>query len=236
MDIFKKSKYKVIINSIACFFIVLIMLMALLWIKEYAPFGNNSFAWMDGNIQYMDFFTYLKDVFEGKNSIGYTLSNMLGGSSIGVLGYYLSSPLNLIIIFFSKTSIPTFFNILVLLKLSIAGFTFSYYLQKRFDNKIKPLYIILLSICYALMQYTIAQASNIMWLDGVYMLPLILLGVYKVVNNKSLKLLSLTVGLSILFNWYTGGINCLFSIFWFIVEELLYNAENKKTIKEKLKL
>lgn len=235
MDIFKKSKYKIIINSTACFFIVLIMLMFLLWIKEYAPFGNNSFAWMDGNIQYMDFFTYLKDVFEGKNSIGYTLSNMLGGSSIGVLGYYLSSPLNLIIIFFSKTNIPTFFNILVLLKLSIAGFTFSYYLQKRFDNKIKPIYIILLSICYALMQYTIAQASNIMWLDGVYMLPLILLGVYRVVNNKSLKLLSFTIGLSIIFNWYTGGINCLFSIFWFIVEELLYNVENKRIIKEKLK-
>ena len=235
MKFLKNDKYKTILNSIICFIIVLIMLMALLLIKEYAPFGNNSFAWMDGNIQYMDFFTYLKDVLDGKNSIAYTLSNMLGGSSVGVLGYYLSSPLNLILIFFDKASIPTFFNILVLLKLSIAGFTFSYYLQKRFENKIKPLYVIILSISYALMQYTIAQASNIMWLDGVYMLPLILLGVYKLVNNKSLKLLSVTVGLSIIFNWYTGGINCLFSIFWFIVEELLYNVENNKDIKERIK-
>ena len=132
MEFLKNDKYKTILNSIICFIIVLIMLMALLLIKEYAPFGNNSFAWMDRNIQYMDFFTYLKDVLDGKNSIAYTLSNMLGGSSVGVLGYYLSSPLNLILIFFDKASIPTFFNILVLLKLSIAGFTFSYYLQNYF--------------------------------------------------------------------------------------------------------
>lgn len=223
----KTQKPKPFFYPIICFFIVFILMIVVLIIQKYAPFGNNCFAWMDGNVQYMDFFAYLKDVFEGKNNVIYTLSNMLGGTSIGILGYYLTSPLNVLILLFDKANIPAFFNILVILKLSLAGFTFSYYLQRRFNNKIQAIFLILLSISYALMQYNIAQASNIMWLDGVYMLPLILIGVYELVKSKKIKYLSITVGLSIIFNWYTGGINCLFSIFWFLVEEILEKIENQ---------
>ncbi len=232
----KNIKQKKIINCFLSSGIVFMILSMLLILKHYAPFGNNCFAWMDGNIQYMDFFAYLKDVLEGKNSLIYTLGSTLGNTGIGIFSYYLSSPLNYLIIFIKKAQIPTFFNILVVLKLSISAFTFSYYLQERFKNKIKPIFICALSISYALMQYNIAQASNIMWIDGVYMLPLILLGVYRLVNYKKIHLLSITVGLSIIFNWYTGGINCLFSAFWFILEEILYIMEKDITIKQKIKI
>ena len=89
---------------------------------------------------------------------------------------------------FSKSQLNTYFNISVLLKLTLASMTFCYYLFKRFegkvDNRYKKLLVILLSVAYSLSQYSVAQASNVMWLDGVYMLPLILLGVYNVVNSK----------------------------------------------------
>ena len=227
---------KCIFISIICFFLVLIISLVLLITQKYAPFGDNCFAWMDGNIQYLDFFSYLKDVLDGKNSIGFSFSNMLGNSSVGVLGYYLSSPINILLYFFNKNNIPTFFNIAVIIKLSLAGLTFSYYLQKRFNYKIKEAFIIVLSLCYALMQYNMAQASNIMWLDGVYLLPLILLGVYKLVKYKNIRFLSISITLSVIFNWYTGGINCLFSAFWFLVEEVLENVENTKSTKEKIKV
>ena len=81
---------------------------------------------------------------------------------------------------------------------------------------------ILLSLGYGLNQYTLAQSSNIMWLDGVYMLPLILSGVYYIVRKNSGWRLSVFVGMSILFNWYTGGINCLFSGFWICFEIALH--------------
>ena len=226
-----KKGNKILINSTISFMFVFAMLFILLIIEKYAPFGNNSFAWMDANIQYMDFFSYFKDVLEGKNSIFYTLSNTLGNTGIGIYGYYLSSPLNILILLFSKDNIPTFFNLLVVVKLALTSFTFSWYIQKRFKN-MKPLFVYLLAISYSLMQYNIAQASNIMWIDAVYMLPLILLGVYELVKSKKMKLLSISVGLSIAFNWYTGGINCLFSIFWFLVEELLDKVQGKNDFKE----
>ena len=66
----------------------------------YAPFGNASLAAMDANIQYLDFFSYFKDVLAGDNNLFYTFSKTLGGSNIAVFSYYLSSPFSLLIVFF----------------------------------------------------------------------------------------------------------------------------------------
>ena len=50
-------------------FTILIILFA---IKGLAPFGDRSLVVMDGDIQYLDFFSYYKDVLIGNNSIGYS--------------------------------------------------------------------------------------------------------------------------------------------------------------------
>lgn len=225
-------KSKSFIGTISFILVVILMIMLLL-MDGYAPFGNNSLAAMDGDIQYVDFFGYLKNVIDGNDSLKYSLNSTLGSTGIALLGYYMNSPLNILFAFGSKADIHSIFDIIVVLKLAISAFIFSYYLQVRFDNKIRKIYVILLSISYALMQYNIAQSSNIMWLDGVYMLPLILLGIYKLIKEEKINLLSISVGVSILFNWYSAGANCLFSILWFVVEFLLNNIENKNDIYKK---
>ena len=149
-----------------------LLLIIIFKLQELAPFGVNSLASMDARIQYIDFFAYLKDLLEGKADLFYTFSKTLGGTYIAVFAYYLSSPFNLLVILFEKADLNTFFDLLVLLKLCTAAATCSIFLQYRFRNQ-SALFTILLSISYALMQYNIAQSSNIMWLDGVYMLPLI---------------------------------------------------------------
>ena len=232
----KRIKSKLSNVYIKTFLIVLSIMLFLFIIKKYAPFGQNSLATMDAKIQYLDFFMYLKDVLSGENSVNYSFSSGLGQNTIAVLSYYLLSPLNIFVIFFDKTNIESFFNLIVLLKVSIAGVTFTYFLKNRFKNSITNFYIILLSIGYALCQYNIAQASNIMWLDGVYMLPLILLGVYKIVNNKGNIFLILSIVCSLIFNWYTGLLNCLFSIIWFLFETAIFEIDSKEQIKFKEKL
>ena len=83
------------------FFITLTFMMLLFGMFQYAPFGNNSLACMDAHWQYLDFFAYLKDVIQGKNSVFYSLTNTLGGAGLGVYSYYLASPLNLLVVFFA---------------------------------------------------------------------------------------------------------------------------------------
>ena len=214
-------------------------ILAILFVVfEYAPFGSNTLAVMDADIQYLDFFAYLKNVLCGKDDISYCFGKTLGGTNIAVFSYYLASPLNLLVLLFQKEDLHTFFHLLVLLKLSMAASTCYIFLSGRYGDRLEDGIAGLLSLGYALCQYNIAQSSNVMWLDGVYLLPLILLGVYKTVQNEvgSSSMLKLSVGKSLLFNWYTGVINCLFSALWFCLESTItwseYRSEGVNKIRK----
>ena len=109
------------------------LLLVFLLIGGYCPFGNRSLAGLDANTQYLDFFAYLKDVLNGKQGISYDLSNTLGNSNLSLFAYYLSSPLNLLIVFFKKSQLAFFFDLLVVLKLSLAAITMAIFLRMRFE-------------------------------------------------------------------------------------------------------
>lgn len=230
-----QHKYADLLMYGAAFCSVFILLWLFFYLNSYAPFGENSMAWADADIQYLDFFAYLKDVLTGSNQIGYTFSKELGGTNIGTFSYYLASPFNLLVVLFPKTELRTFFNLIVSLKLSTAAVTCAFFFRHRFPERLKEKYIILLSIAYGLMQYNIAQSSNIMWLDGMYMLPLILLGAYKLHSQNRLYFLSITVGLAIIFNWYSAGIDCLFAIMWFFFE-MFFENDNMEHVERKIRI
>lgn len=184
----KQNRYLCIYS----FSITFLLMLILFWHYGYAPFGGNSMASHDASVQYLDFYSYFKDVLSGKNNITYTFSKTLGGNNIGVFSYYLTSPFMLLCVFFKKTQLHAFFDVLVMLKLSTASFTFCWFLTGRFhkhfsagNTSIKNFSMVILSVSYGLCQYSIAQSCNLMWLDGVYMLPLILLGVYHMVCEKT---------------------------------------------------
>lgn len=216
-----------------CFWSVFILLWVYFYLLSYVPFGENSLVWSDADIQYLDFFSYFKDVLTGRNNVGYTFSKELGGTNIGTFSYYLASPFNFLVVFFPKTELHIFFTLLVSLKLSTAAVTCAFFLRHRFEL-LQDTYLVLLAVGYGLMQYNISQCSNIMWIDGVYMLPLILLGVHTLVKKSTFRFLSIAVGFAILFNWYSAGIDCMFAILWFFFE-LLLEEENVSHADGRLK-
>lgn len=200
-----------------CAVFVMGMALVILSAAQITPFGNRNLACVDADIQYLDFFSYLKNIFSGEDSVFYTMNKSLGGSSILVFSYYLASPFNIFLLFFDQQHLNEFLSLLFILKISTAAVTCAFFVRNRFPN-LRKLYIFLFAVCYAFMQYNMEQFSNIMWLDGVYMLPLILWGVSRAVREQKIIPLAVTVGLSIIFNWYTAGINCIFSILYFVFE------------------
>lgn len=230
----KKEKSKIIFLS---GLITLLIILCIYALNGFAPFGTKTLAVIDANIQYIDFFSYLKDVIAGKNSITYSFGKTLGGPNVAVFSYYLSSPFNLLLLFFSNANLFTFFNIVVALKLTLASIAFAYFVTNRFKASYKDnsILFILLSCGYGLCQYSFFQASNIMWLDGMYMLPFMLLQVYYIVQGKKNWNLSIAVGLAIIFNWYMAGISCVFTGIWFLLECCLYAVENKMTFIQFIK-
>lgn len=100
----KQNRYLCIYS----FSITFLLMLILFWHYGYAPFGGNSMASHDASVQYLDFYSYFKDVLSGKNNITYTFSKTLGGNNIGVFSYYLTSPFMLLCVFSKRHSFMLF--------------------------------------------------------------------------------------------------------------------------------
>lgn len=208
------------------FIIIVGLFIVIQAVNGMYPFGSKSNLLWDQDIQYVDYFAFYRDVLLGKANIGYSFSKSMGGSLMALFGYYLGCPLNVFVVFFSKAQIPLFMFILNAVKLGLAGCTAQYFFIKRFpvlSDKMR----VLLSIAYGLMQYVMIQSSNIMWLDGVILLPLLLVTVYRFITERKKVGLFVVVLCSIAINWYTGYMTLLFAIAYFIYERLLTVEQNK---------
>ena len=149
--------YKGKLNGLIAFIASFLIMLTLYKIYRFAPFGNFSLACRDADVIYLDFFAFLKDVIHGDNSIRYTFTNTLGGTYLVSFNTYFSSPLNLLVVFFEKEQLHSFFDLVVAIKISLAAAAAAYYFRIRFRL---PLYLIYcLSFCYAFGQYSFAQAS-----------------------------------------------------------------------------
>lgn len=205
-------------------------MIAFCWYSGYAPFGSSSLATGDINYTQLDLYEYLRDCLQGKNTFGYSFSMGLGGDTMNVVAYGMSSPMNLLIIFFAQEDFHTYFDVLVICKISLIALTMAYYLQKRFHGQISRILVFLLSLSFAFSQYNITQICNIFWLDAVILLPFVLLGVYSVVREEKPWILAVSVLAAIFCGWYTGIIDCIFAVFWFFFELFLLKSENGGTV------
>ena len=216
----KKQMNRKFVFYFLAFLIPGILMTAIYYILKITPFGDNSIAIWDAYIQYLDFFRYFRHVLQGSDSIIYSFRHFLGSTGIGTYAYYLASPFSFLIYFFEEGNEPLFLSVVSILKISMCGLTFAIYEKNRFPE-LKAAYGLMLSSGYAMMAYTIVQSSNTMWIDGVYMLPLILLGTWQIIHRKRSLTYILSLCGSMVFSWYTGYFNCIAVIVYFFFELLV---------------
>ncbi len=224
-------KRKNVVTVLLTFAVTLGTIALVLYKLGIYPFGERLLVYHDMQYQYVDFFMWLHDVLHGKETIGYSFNAGLGGNTSSLFAYYLASPLNFLVYFIDKEDMGQFLTLLIGLKLSLCGSTASYYVRRRYDTSL--FYAVLLGVSYALMGYNVLQCSNIMWLDGVMILPLIALGLYRMVWNSRRGTYFGALFYGVLTNWYIGFILCLFAVLYYIFELVLFYFEKKSwNIKE----
>ncbi len=211
-----------------------LLIFAVYAIFGYAPFGSRALLYSDADYQYFDLVLYYKRVFAGQDSFFYSFGKSMGGNNYAVFAYYLASPVMLLSLLFKAEDTALCLNVMSAVKIAMAAATAAYALSERFGDREEPRsgYAVLIAVSYGLSQYMVSQTCNMMWLDGAVMLPLVLLGTYRVVKGRNGLLLCFSVALSLIFNWYTGIINCMFSAFWLLFEIALCKA---KLIKSALR-
>lgn len=179
------------------------------------PFGNSTLLTIDLGQQYVDFYSYYRHtILHEPQAFFYSFVKGIGGDMVGLWGYYLNSPFNLLLLLFPQRLLAVGVTLLILLKISCSGLSFAYLLIKRFDgnNYLVPAF----ALSYALMGYTIANQLNVMWLDGLVLLPLIILGLEKLIDGESGLTYSLSLALMLFSHYYIGYMICLFLCFYFI--------------------
>lgn len=188
------------------------------------PFGDASVMAYDMPVQYVEFFGWLSNVLNGDGNLWYSANAGLGGGTLALFTYYLSSPLNLICAFWKPEDMAYFFSWLFLSKIPLCSVAMLVYLRGRYPRAFAEggargaVLGVAMACAYGLTSYVTGYASNIMWLDGVIMLPIVCLGVHRLVRGRGCALLFASAACAILFNWYTGYIVCFFSVFYFAYE------------------
>ena len=217
----------VIISSLVLASIMVILIFAL---KKITPFGGNTILVGDVKNQYLPFFQYYKtSVCDGKLTTFQPYIN-LGGSYFGIVSYYLMSPFNLILLLFPLNMMPEALCLIVVLKIGMCGGCFAAYLCYG-PFRGNGLRYVLFSCSYALMSWNMVCYQNVIWLDGIYMLPIMALGVERLLAYKKGELFIISTSLCLLFNYYIAWFNVVFITIYFLVRVLLKDTESRKRIK-----
>lgn len=204
---------------ISAFLLPVVILTVVMIHQGMLPFGDKTFLLWDMDIQYKNIYCWYYDVLHGNASLFYDFSKSLGGNMYSVFACYLASPINLLVYFFPPEKMMYFLAFATVLKIALCGLTCSVYLKKRWKiNGFLP--IILLSVSYALMEYNVSLCSNLHFLDSIYMLPIVALGVYQLIEQKKGLTLWCSISYSLFCNWYIGYMCCYFSVFYFLFELL----------------
>ena len=177
--------------------------------------------------QYLYFFQYYRHLVLGNwASAGYTFSNGLGGDMAGNIAYYVLSPLNFIVFLFPANKINIAVYVIILFKLGLMSGTFTWLILKWFNFKYQA-YAIFLGIAYSLSGYSVAYAGNVMWFDGLILLPLITYALVRGIKINKWLTYSILLACAIIFNYYIGYMICIFMVIIF----LAYTINNFKDIK-----
>ncbi len=211
---------------IAAFFVPVAVLIILFAQRGIFPFGEECFLRTDMYHQYAPFFSEFQYKLKQGGSLLYSWDIGMGVNFSALYAYYLASPVNWLIILCPKKFIIEFMTILITLKTGICGVTFTWYLNHHFEKK--HFIAGIFGIFYALSGYMAAYSWNIMWLDCIWLLPLILYGLEQLVQKKRGLLYCVALGFSILSNYYISIMICIFMVMYVIVQVILYPPKGVK--------
>ncbi len=212
---FISDKLKFRLGYVLSFLIPVIVLAGIFIGREVYPFGDNIYLRSDCYHQYAPFYKELyRKITEGGN-LTYSWNIGMGVNFTALYGYYLASPVNLLLGIIAPTGNILFtMDLLIVIKTGLCGLTCGYYLHKRFNHS--TISFAAVSIFYALSSYMAAFSWNIMWLDCLLLLPLIILGLDRLVDENKYFLYTITLGISIFSNYYISIMICIYLVAYFI--------------------
>ena len=208
-SLIKDNKY-ILFSGLAALFIIVLVYFC----YSIIPFGDRTVYRMDLYHQYGPLFSELYDRITSGESLLYSWNSGIGSSFIGNFFNYLSSPFAILVLIFGHKNTFEAVAAMIACKAVLSSMSMSYYLKK--SHRTNGPEIIAFGIMYAFCGYFIAYYWNVMWIDAMYLLPFVVLGIEKIIDSGKCLNYIIALAFSIYCNYYIGFMMCIFSCIYFL--------------------
>ncbi|MEI3578371.1 MAG: YfhO family protein [Acutalibacteraceae bacterium] len=199
---------------ILSFFVPFLIMGISFAVFEVYPFGDKQILVTDFWQQYYPFFCDFQSKLQEGSSMLWSWATGLGTNYIALIAYYLASPLNLLLLFVPAEILREALTVSLMIKIGCAGMFMSMFL--RYVFKRNNFSIVFFSMLFALCAFTMGYYWNIIWFDAFALLPLVVLGAYKLLVDGKYKTYVVALALTMLTNYYIGFFTCIFTVIVFI--------------------
>ena len=203
------------------FFMPVLILVFVFALSGIYPFGTQQLAVIDMYHQYIPFLSELQCRLQGEGSLFYCWNSGGGCNFWCLLSYYGASPLNLLLILFPKSLIVEGVSVILLIKIGLTGSFMYVYLKNVYNpsellaDRQEGLKTVLFACMYALCSYVIGYYWCIMWLDAVMLLPLLMLGLNRLITDGKMALYTVCLALIVFSNYYIAIMVCIFVLVYY---------------------
>ena len=193
-------------------------MLLIMLVNGFSPFGSSSMLYSDCYHQYFPFFKAFCEALRSGDSLLYSWDVGMGMDYLGLIAYYLASPLYLIGVFVPSDLLLPYFSLLTPVRLGLAGLFFAIFLKKIFHKD--DLSIAIFGSFYALCAWAMGYQWNVMWMDTFALLPLVALGTYSLLTERKFVLYTISLFLSVFSNYYIGFFTCIFVFLVFVCYQI----------------
>lgn len=178
------------------------------------PIGEKTCLMVDMHHQYAPMLAKLREMLLSGDSFLYSFELGMGASFLPAFAYYLASPLNLLLVFFPENLLAEGIFVITMLKNVLIAAAAAMCLQYVYRRRSPA--VAAVAVMYSMMMYVLAYSWNIMWLDGVMMLPLVVMGFEHLMRRGKYLPYVLSLAYALYANYYIAFMLCVFLVLYFL--------------------
>jgi uncharacterized membrane protein YfhO len=192
------------------------------------PFGSHSFLYQDAYDQYTGMLqTFLEWLHSGDKST-FLWDHGLGMDMLLNMFYYCMSPFNIIAVICGSGHVELAMVIMIVVKASLLAPSGLYFFRrtelKRYADEEtgrgwQTAVEIVLSLSYALCGFVLVYEHNVIWLDGLILVPFLAIAVERMAAGKGKIAYTVLLAVGFIVNFYFAFYLCLFIVLYFLLQD-----------------
>lgn len=221
MSKYLKNEY---LNSFVLAVLIITVIYAVLGVY---PFGAYTISCSDMQYQFLDLTAGIFNNIKSGKSLFLTWGGGMGTNLYAWATYLLFTPFNILFLFFDVKYYQEVYLVITILKYGMVALCGSLYLKKSKYTQLEGIFNVAFAVLYAFGTFCLKSMINVMWLDNVAMLPIVMLGIERVIEKRKVDLLFWSFLYCVASNFYLSFITGVFCLFYFIYYYIVC-ADNKK--------